>query len=137
MLSEAGIRPETVEASEFDPPWSGPGGLFPISRGLLQAADIQEDLMTGEVMATDGRTNFVEAIQAVESNSLDARLLEILCCNGCIMGAGMTTSAALFRRRSLVGNYVQMRWDRRTQATVGTGYRSIFRHRFVAGIQHP
>ncbi len=135
-MAEAGIRPETVEASEFDPPWSGPGGLFPISRGLLQAADITEDLMTGEVMATDGRTNFVEAIQAVESNSVDARLLEILCCNGCIMGAGMTTSAALFRRRSLVGNYVQKRWTEERKQQWEQDVATIFRHRSVAGIQH-
>jgi signal transduction histidine kinase/iron only hydrogenase large subunit-like protein len=117
MFKEADIRPETVDATEFDPPWSGPGGLFPVSRGLLQAAGIQEDLMTGEVIATDGRTNFVEAIQAVESKSMNAQLLEILCCNGCIMGAGMTTNAALFRRRSLVGNYMHKRWneEHRTQ----------------------
>jgi two-component system NtrC family sensor kinase len=110
MLADAGIRPDTVAAAEFDPPWSGPGGLFPISRGMLQAAGITENLMNGEVMATDGRTKFVDAIQAVASNSLDVRLLEILCCNGCIMGAGMTTEATLFHRRSLVGRYVQKHW---------------------------
>jgi signal transduction histidine kinase/Fe-S-cluster-containing hydrogenase component 2 len=110
MLTEAGIRPETVQPGEFDPPWSGPGGLFPVSRGLLQAAEIKEDLMDSEVLATDGRTNFVEAIQAVDSNSLDVRLLEILCCNGCIMGAGMSVNSTLFRRRSLIGRYVQRNW---------------------------
>jgi signal transduction histidine kinase/iron only hydrogenase large subunit-like protein len=110
MLANVGIHPETVQPSEFDPPWSGPGGLFPISRGLLQAAEIKEDLIDGEVLATDGRTNFVEAIQAVESNNLDVRLLEILCCNGCIMGAGMSVNTTLFRRRSLVGRYVQRNW---------------------------
>ncbi len=110
MMAEAGIQADSVPPGDFDPPWSGPGGLFPISRGLLQAADISEDLMDCEVMATDGRTNFVEAIQAVDSNSLDVRLLEILCCNGCIMGAGMSTGAPLFRRRSLVGRYVQQHW---------------------------
>jgi len=110
MLAESNIRPETVEPSDFDPPWTGPGGLFPISRGLFQAAEIEEDLMDTEVVATDGRTNFVEAIQAVASNSLDMRLLEVLCCNGCIMGAGMTTSSPLFRRRSLVGRYVKQHW---------------------------
>jgi signal transduction histidine kinase/ferredoxin len=110
MLAEAGIQPEMVQPSDFDPPWSGPGGLFPISRGLLQAAQISEDLMDGQVLATDGRTNFVEAIQAVESKSLNVRLLEVLCCNGCIMGAGMTTNTELFRRRSLVRRYVQRRW---------------------------
>lgn len=111
MLQEADIRPESVPGSEFDPPWSGAGGLFPISRGLLQAAEITEDLMDGRVLATDGRTNFVEAIHAIASNSLDVRLLEILCCNGCIMGAGMTTTAPLFRRRRLVGEYIKNRWN--------------------------
>jgi signal transduction histidine kinase/iron only hydrogenase large subunit-like protein len=120
MLTDAGIHPEDVAPGEFDPPWAGPGGLFPISRGLLQAAGITENLMNSEVMATDGRTNFVEAIQAVGSNSLNVRLLEILCCNGCIMGAGMTTNTALFRRRSLVGKYVQKNWtdDRKQQWAV-------------------
>jgi signal transduction histidine kinase len=66
--------------------------------------------MDSEVLATDGRTNFVEAIQAVDSNSLDVRLLEILCCNGCIMGAGMSVNSTLFRRRSLIGRYVQRNW---------------------------
>lgn len=110
MLTDAGITPEKAADDEFDPPWSGPGGLFPISRGLLQAANIEENLMDGDVMATDGRTNFVEAIQAVESDSLKARLLEVLCCNGCIMGAGMTTNATLFRRRSRVADYLQQHW---------------------------
>ena len=110
MLEDAGIRPETVQPDEFDPPRSGPGGLFPISRGLLQAAGIQEDLMNGEVIATDGRIRFVDAIQAIEANSLDVKLLEVLCCNGCIMGAGMTANTALFRRRSLVGRYMQRQW---------------------------
>ncbi|MDI9613917.1 MAG: [Fe-Fe] hydrogenase large subunit C-terminal domain-containing protein [Acidobacteriota bacterium] len=109
MFSGAGIAPDTVTGGDFDPPWSGSGGLFPISRGLLQAADIREDLMQGEILATDGRTNFVEAIQAAESSSLDVRLLEVLCCNGCIMGAGMTVDTSLFWRRSLVGRYVRDR----------------------------
>ena len=67
--------------------------------------------MTGEVVATDGRTNFVEAIQAIESNSLDVRLLEVLCCNGCVMGAGMTANTTLFWRRNLVGRYVKSHWN--------------------------
>jgi signal transduction histidine kinase/Fe-S-cluster-containing hydrogenase component 2 len=120
MFAAADIRPEQVEPSDFDPPRTGTGGLFPISRGLLQAADINEDLMHCEVVATDGHTNFVEAIQAVSSNGLDVRLLEVLCCNGCIMGAGMTARTPLFHRRALVGRYVQQQWTttRREQWTL-------------------
>ena len=110
MVADAGITADAVQPSFFDPPLSGPGALFPVSRGLLQAADISEDLMDSEVVAADGRTNFVEALQAVASDNLDARLLEVLCCNGCIMGAGMTTGTPMFRRRSLVGSYVRQQW---------------------------
>jgi signal transduction histidine kinase/iron only hydrogenase large subunit-like protein len=110
MLLEAGIHHKMAARSDFDPPWSGPGGLFPISRGLLQAAEIKENLMDGQVIATDGKTNFVEAIQAAGENNLNVRLLEVLCCNGCIMGAGMTGNSSLFHRRSLVGRYLQEHW---------------------------
>jgi C4-dicarboxylate-specific signal transduction histidine kinase len=83
------------------------GSLFSISRGLLQAGDIQEDLMAGDVVVTDGRTNFVEAIREFENGILDARLLEMLACNGCIMGAGMTAETPLFSRRSQISRYVR------------------------------
>ncbi len=109
MFASRGIDPEKVESSEFDPPYAGNGALFSISRGLLQAADIQEDLMSGNVVAAEGRSSFVEAIREFEVGALDARLLEVLCCNGCIMGAGMSTDAPLFRRRSRVSHYVRQR----------------------------
>ncbi|MBN1845718.1 MAG: 4Fe-4S dicluster domain-containing protein [Sedimentisphaerales bacterium] len=109
MFDESGLDPAAVAPADFDPPRAGLGALFPISRGLLQAADIAEDLMVGDVVATDGRTNFVEAIKEFESGALDARLLEVLACNGCIMGAGMTTDLPLFRRRSQVSRYVRRR----------------------------
>jgi len=117
MFDDAGIKPDDVEPTDFDPPHAGLGALFPISRGLLQAADIQEDLMAGDVVATDGRTNFVDAIKEFESGALDARLLEILACTGCIMGAGMTCEQPLFGRRSRVSEYVRTRMATFDRAT--------------------
>jgi len=119
MFDDAALAPEAAAPGEFDPPHAGLGALFPLSRGLLQAADIQEDLMAGEVVATDGRTNFVEGIKEFEDGALDARLLEVLACTGCIMGAGMTCDEPLFARRSRVAAYVRAamaafdtgRWD--------------------------
>ncbi len=77
-----------VEPSDFDPPHGGAGGLFPISRGMLQAADLREDLLTGEIVATQGRSHVLEAIKEFADGDLGAKLLEVLCCEGCIMGAG-------------------------------------------------
>jgi len=63
MCLDEGIFPEGVPASDFDPPHGGAGGLFPVSRGILQAAGLQEDLMTGDVIATQGRSHMLEAIK--------------------------------------------------------------------------
>lgn len=103
------VFPQQMEPSEFDPPHAETGGLFPISRGMLQAANIHEDLITGEVVATEGRSHVIEAIKEFDSGDLGARLLEVLCCHGCIMGVGIDNHTALFNRRRRVREYVQQR----------------------------
>ena len=108
LLEDKGVRESNV-TSDFDPPHAGLGALFPISRGMLQAAGINEDLMEGDVVTADGRTNFIEGIKEFESGDLDARLLETLSCNGCIMGPGVSNEAPLFRRRAWVAQYVRAR----------------------------
>ena len=101
----ASIRPH-VEPSDFDPPRGAAGGLFPISRGMLQAANLREDLLTGEIVATQGRSHVLEAIKEFADGDLGAKLLEVLCCEGCIMGAGLTNDLPLFNRRRRVRTYV-------------------------------
>jgi hypothetical protein len=49
------------------------GALFPISRGMLQAADIDEDLVTGEVVAADGRDGVRRGDPRVRGGDLDVR----------------------------------------------------------------
>ncbi len=109
MFADQGIVPEAVSDSDFDPPHAGAGALFSISRGLLQAAGIREDLVAGDVVTADGRHGFVEALREFETGDLDAKLLEVLCCSGCIMGAGMSHEDPLFLRRSRVSRYVRER----------------------------
>ena len=112
MFEQKAITPDSVEAGDFDPPHAGDGGLFPIAGGMLQAADIREDLIVGEVVSAEGRSNFIDAIKEFETGDLDARLLEVLCCNGCVAGSGMSTQLPLFRRRSRVSRYVRERSSR-------------------------
>ncbi len=109
IFERRGLRPEDAAPTDFDPPHGGAGSLFAICRGLLQAADIQEDLMAGEVVSAGGRVEFVEAIKEFKAGDLDAKLLEVLACSGCIMGPGVTNKAPLFSRRSRVSQYVRQR----------------------------
>lgn len=109
MLFQKGLWQNCTEHSEFDPPHAGMGAVFPIKRGLLQAAAIGEDLVANEVVSAGGSTAFTEAIREFEAEDMNVRLLEVLCCNGCIMGAGMTTASTLFSRRTRVSRYVKKR----------------------------
>ncbi len=101
-----GINRENAKPLEFDGPSASNGSLFAISRGMLHAANIKEDLVEGNVVVADGRNNFVEAIKEFEKESLMTNLLETLCCEGCVMGAGINSKLPLYKRRSKVSSYV-------------------------------
>jgi signal transduction histidine kinase/Fe-S-cluster-containing hydrogenase component 2 len=102
MLAARGISLTSRERAgdDFDPPHGSLGALFPITRGMLQAADLDEDLLSGDIVSADGRQNLVEAITDFEHGDTEARLLDILCCEGCIMGAGFSCEEPVFKRRS-------------------------------------
>ena len=100
---------------DFDPPHGALGALFPITRGMLQAAELNEDLLSGDIVTADGRANLVDAITDFEHGQTEARLLDILCCEGCIMGAGFSSEEPVFKRRSDVSaetRYRQSGFDR-------------------------
>ncbi len=109
MLSDLHIEADEDDITDFDPPHPGLGALFPLSGGMLQAADLKVDLLDGEIVIAEGKTNFVQAIKEFEEGAFDTRLLEVLCCNGCIMGSGMNTENTYFSRRNAVSKYVRDR----------------------------
>jgi signal transduction histidine kinase/Pyruvate/2-oxoacid:ferredoxin oxidoreductase delta subunit len=117
MLKARGIALESGVDDDFDPTPRQPRRFsVPITRGLLQASDLNEDLLTGDIVSADGRNNLVKAIADFEDGSTDARLLDILCCEGCIMGAGFTGDDPVFKRRSEVSREVRSRRERFDEA---------------------
>ncbi len=115
LLDEASIAPETVEPADLDGPPAGPGALFPISRGLLHAAEIRDDLMIGQVVAADGRRDFLESLKETSTGDLRVHLLEVLACKGCVSGPGLEHKEPLFSRRRRVREFVQGRMARLEQ----------------------
>jgi iron only hydrogenase large subunit-like protein/nitrogen-specific signal transduction histidine kinase len=109
LFKESRIRPDRVVATDFDPPHAGKGAIFPVSRGLLQTANISEDLLNENVIVASGRINFREAVREFESETHERHHLELLCCRGCIMGPGMTKRGSRYSRRSEVSQFVRQR----------------------------
>ncbi len=107
LFQEFGITPEKAEPVNFDEPASGKGAIFPVSRGLLQTANKNDDLVEGNIMVADGKSNFREAIKEFENGLMHSQHLELLCCEGCIMGPGMTYGCKKFDGMARISQYVQ------------------------------
>ncbi len=105
------IRKNNVTPSEFDPPLAGRGAIFPVSHGMLQTLQINEDI-NSKVLAAEGREDFTEALKEFESGALCNHHLDLLCCEGCIMGPGMSKDAKRFARRTNVADYVGKKLDK-------------------------
>lgn len=109
MFLESGISETSVSYSEFDRPIGRKGSLFPISRGMLQAVDINEDLLTGRIICTEGRENFLQVIEEFKNNVQIKQHIDLFYCDGCIMGPGTSKKGNKFLRRTLVIDYVDKR----------------------------
>lgn len=112
MFSGRHLTVSSVHPTEFDPPVGGKGAIFPVSRGLLNTVDIKEDIFGRNIIIAEGRSDFQEAIKEFESGHINQEHLELLCCEGCIMGPGMSpypffsSSSKRFRKRTCVSDYV-------------------------------
>ena len=111
LLQQHQIKADDVSARDFDPPHAGKGAIFPVSHGLLQNMDIEADITKGDVLVAEGRINVKEALNEFSQGSLNARHLELLCCEGCIMGPGMSEEGKKYLRRSCISNYVAQKFE--------------------------
>jgi len=111
LLAQLGITSENVQPSDFDAPVGGRGAIFPVTRGLLQTANINDDAITGNIIAAEGRIGFQEALKEFEAGLIKKQNMELLCCEGCIMGPGLSKNGRQYNRRALVSTYANLKME--------------------------
>jgi iron only hydrogenase large subunit-like protein len=110
LFNEFNIRESQLEFSEFDAPLGHKGSLYPISNGMLQAAEVSEDLLTGAVITTEGRSNMLHAVREFDSRIEHVRKnFNIFYDEGCLMGPGTSVGGEKFLRMTLVTDYANKR----------------------------
>ncbi len=110
LFEEFDIRESHVEFSDFDPPLGYRGSLYPISNGIIQAAGINEDLLTGSVITTEGRNNMVRAVREFDTRIEHIRRnFNLFYDEGCLMGPGTSAGGEKFLRMTLVTDYANKR----------------------------
>jgi len=117
IMRDKKIDPDSVPLLDFDPPHPSRGVTFPMGRGLLQSAGLQEDLMTNDVISVNGSNGFLEIIKEHSKNGgMKTKLIDVLCCqDGCIMGPGFTRRRTQFNRHADVSKYARYAYDRHNE----------------------
>lgn len=68
LFKELNIDENVVEFSEFDDPIGYKGSLYPLANGFLQAADIDENLLTSHVVTVVGKKQMLDCIEEFSRN---------------------------------------------------------------------
>ncbi|MBN2523195.1 MAG: 4Fe-4S binding protein [Bacteroidales bacterium] len=68
LFEEFDINENNVDFSVFDTPLGFKGSLYPLRNGLIQAAEIDENLLTTHVISIEGKKAMVESIEEFEHN---------------------------------------------------------------------
>jgi len=110
LFNQYNIKESNLEFSEFDKPFGNKGSLYPISNGIIQAAGINENLLTGNATTVRGRNSCLDAAKQFEiaSNSINKHF-NMFYCEGCLMGPGTSPRGERFIRRSRVIEYANKR----------------------------
>jgi iron only hydrogenase large subunit-like protein/PAS domain-containing protein len=129
------INENTVDFSEFDPPFGFKGSLYPIRNGLIQAADIEENLLTTNVMSVEGMQSMIESIEEFESNvKIIHRHLHVMSGN-MLTGPGISSKGNRLFKEYLVikfankriRNFFRAEWYRDLEEFASLDFQRTFR----------
>jgi two-component system NtrC family sensor kinase len=108
------IDPETCEPVEFDPPHANLGRIYPVTGGLLKAADIDSDLLESLVTVIEGPERVRDILSVLsklhrEGGTPSYRIYDLLFCEGCIGGPVMMNNLTFFERKKFIVRYMTER----------------------------
>lgn len=107
LRKDLGLDIGAVLDAPFDPPHPAKGVLYPMGGGLLNSAELQDDLMSGRFLSAEGLESFPEVLKNLEHGDIDADFLDLLCCDGCIMGPGISAKTSKHAREAALRRYAR------------------------------
>ena len=109
LFKEMNIDENVVEFAEFDTPIGYKGSLYPMTNGFLQAADIDENLLTSDVASVEGKKQMIEFIGEFAGNAkIIHRNLHVTYGNS-LAGAGISKKGSRLLKEHLVIKYANKR----------------------------
>ncbi|AEG59643.1 [Fe-Fe] hydrogenase large subunit C-terminal domain-containing protein [Desulforamulus ruminis] len=98
---------EDVREGQWDNPQPQLSRTFPISGGLLKSSGIVEDVASMEIVVVEGARRCIEVLKAIEREEFAPRFIDMLMCEGCVMGPGMVSDKSYVVRAHKVATTVR------------------------------
>lgn len=107
IFEEKGICYCDMPDSVFDAPHANIGKSFPLAGGLIKTANIPGDILEKKVIVVEGKDKFIQILDDISENKINARFIDILFCEGCIKGPAIDSSINYYSRREKVITYIE------------------------------
>lgn len=109
LFSENGIDEKQMEYSDFDAPYGYTGALFPIASGIVKAAEINDDLLTGNITTVEGEALMKEALKEFQFDIHKIKSHFNIFYTEYLMGPGTSKQGEKFIRQANVKEYARKR----------------------------
>ncbi|MBN2050933.1 MAG: 4Fe-4S binding protein [Spirochaetales bacterium] len=114
LFIQLDVDPSRAEMRDFDPPRANLGRIYPVTGGLLKAANIENDLVKSPVAVVEGSERAVEILHVLDNrlrNNLyiENRFFDILFCEGCIAGPAMPNDLSFYERKKYIVEFMRKR----------------------------
>jgi iron only hydrogenase large subunit-like protein len=105
-IEEKCIDVDSLDVSNFDPPYPDLGRLFPTEGGILTASGIEDKVVSPKTAMASGIENCVEMITYLTTGTAAVDLVDLMACNGgCLGGPGAANNMNVFGRRQKLIQY--------------------------------
>ena len=125
ILKSKSIEVKSLAGEDLDQPWPQVGSIFPVSGGLLRTTNLLTDVLQNEVIITEGSDRVLEVLRHVEQGLVEARILDLLFCQGCIDGPAMNSGLSVYMRKDIVANYSRQWVKKNTPSAMHNDYESV------------
>jgi len=109
LFQESGIHETDLEYSDFDAPLGYKGHFFPVAKGIIQAAGLEEEIHLSPVITVEGE-GMIDAIKEFEENIGTIKKHFNLFYKEFLMGRGTSLGGKRILRRSQLTSYVEKRF---------------------------
>jgi PAS domain-containing protein len=109
LFDEFQLSATFSEYSDFDEPLGYKGGMFPISQGFLEAANLDTSLLKENTITVDGKSSVRAIKQFWEHYNIIKHNYNTFICKGCILGPGTSKGGEKYKRYALVKDYINRR----------------------------